>query len=82
MIADTALGVILTKEEWQENKALCFYCQVATLASLVSVGVALPEAIRAAKNGDGQPARTLLRRVRQPVAHVVRQAIQPVQQAA
>ena len=29
---DTLTTVKLSQEEWQENKALCFYCQVAAVA--------------------------------------------------
>lgn len=43
---DTLTTVKLGKEEWDENKALCFYCQVATVASFASLALALPEALR------------------------------------
>lgn len=49
-VADTALCLQLGREEWQENKAFCTYCQVATLASIASVALAAPEAIKAAQN--------------------------------
>lgn len=49
-IGDLAVTVKLGAEEWQENKKLCFYCQVATLASLASAALALPEAARAINN--------------------------------
>ena len=45
---DAFTTVKLTQEEWQENKALCFYCQVATVASWVALGLALPEVKRSA----------------------------------
>jgi uncharacterized membrane protein len=48
-VLDTATAVELGREEWQENKALCAYCQVATICSVVSVALAAPEALRAAK---------------------------------
>ncbi len=48
-VLDTATAVELGREEWQENKALCAYCQVATICSLVSVALAAPEALRSAK---------------------------------
>ena len=46
VLADAAFAVKLGREEWAENKALCWYCQSATLASLASVPLALPEAAR------------------------------------
>jgi Vitamin K epoxide reductase family len=49
-IFDSALALKLAREEWRENRALCAYCQAATLASLASVAVAAPEAIQAARN--------------------------------
>lgn len=45
---DAWLGVKLAREEWAENKALCGYCQAATLASLASFALALPGAWEAA----------------------------------
>lgn len=47
---DAGVALELGREEWAENKALCAYCQAATVASLVSVGLALPEALRAVQN--------------------------------
>jgi hypothetical protein len=41
---DVAVALKLAREEWQENQALCGYCQAATLASLVSAALAIPEA--------------------------------------
>lgn len=49
-IADTALDVQLAREEWQENKALCAYCQAATVISAATVALAVPEAIKAIRN--------------------------------
>lgn len=49
---DVATNLVLAREEWAENKALCFYCQTAAVASLASLPLALPE------------ARTALRRLR------------------
>jgi uncharacterized membrane protein len=46
---DTLTALKLAREEWGENRALCAYCQVATLASLASLALALPEAGRAAR---------------------------------
>lgn len=57
-LADTALALELTREEWNENKALCFYCQVATVASIATVALAAPEAVKAAQNLLGQKKTT------------------------
>jgi uncharacterized membrane protein len=46
-IYDSAVALKLGQEEWAENKALCDYCQAATVASIASVALALPEAARA-----------------------------------
>ena len=47
----------LAREEWQENRAFCAYCQTATLASFASEAFALSEAARAARLllGRGDP---------------------------
>ncbi|MFI7575749.1 hypothetical protein [Micromonospora sp. NPDC049497] len=45
--AKAVLAVELGREEWRDNRALCAYCQVATLASAASAVLALPEARRA-----------------------------------
>jgi uncharacterized membrane protein len=49
VLNDAAFALTLGKEEWAENKALCWYCQSATLASLASVPLALPEAWKGLK---------------------------------
>lgn len=46
-LIDAAVSTELAREEWSENKAFCEYCQVATLASYLSVALALPEMITA-----------------------------------
>jgi uncharacterized membrane protein len=46
---DTATAVQLGREEWQENKALCAYCQVATAISIASVVLAMPEVLKGVK---------------------------------
>ncbi|KAA2236662.1 vitamin K epoxide reductase family protein [Salinarimonas soli] len=46
-VYDAGVALKLGKEEWDENGALCGYCQAATLASLASVALALPEAVKA-----------------------------------
>ncbi|MDX2137386.1 MAG: vitamin K epoxide reductase family protein [Chloroflexota bacterium] len=63
---DVVLALQLAREEWRDTKALCFYCQIATVASLVSLGLALPETVRAIQtvrdddtslaNGYGKPS--------------------------
>ena len=44
---DSATALKLGQEEWAENRAFCAYCQAATVASLLSLALALPEAARA-----------------------------------
>lgn len=44
---DVATNLTLAREEWQENKALCAYCQTASVLSLASAVLAMPEAARA-----------------------------------
>ena len=48
-VFDAGLCLSLAKKEWQENRALCAYCQAATVASLVTVATTLPEAIQAVR---------------------------------
>lgn len=47
---DVQTNMRLAREEWQENKAFCVYCQSANLASLATAALALPEAWRAARH--------------------------------
>jgi uncharacterized membrane protein len=47
---DAATCVKLGMEEWEENKALCAYCQAATLISFATLGLSLFEAAEAARN--------------------------------
>jgi Vitamin K epoxide reductase family len=54
---DSYVAIKLGREEWQDNRALCDYCQTATLASLASAGLALPEAVEAARTLLGRHAR-------------------------
>lgn len=54
VLNDAAFALKLGQEEWAENKALCWYCQSATLASLTSVPLVLPEAIRGLKRIFGR----------------------------
>ncbi|MGN6548768.1 MAG: vitamin K epoxide reductase family protein [Pararhizobium sp.] len=44
---DSIVCLRLAREEWRENRAFCSFCQTATAASLASLALALPEAIRA-----------------------------------
>ncbi len=46
---DSVSAVRLAAEEWRDTKALCGYCQAATVASLLSFAIALPEAARAVR---------------------------------
>lgn len=46
---DLVTALRLAREEWAENKALCSWCQIATLASAATFALTLPEATRAAK---------------------------------
>lgn len=47
ILGDSVVALKLAREEWNENRALCAYCQVATLASLASLALAVPEVLRA-----------------------------------
>ncbi len=49
VLMDAAGAVMLGREEWKENKKLCFYCQIATLASAASLALAIPEVVSAIK---------------------------------
>ena len=40
----------LAREEWQENRAFCSWCQAATLISAATLALSLPEARKAAAN--------------------------------
>jgi uncharacterized membrane protein len=50
ILGDSVVALKLAQEEWQENKAFCAYCQVATLASVASIVLAAPEVINAVKS--------------------------------
>ncbi|MCC3160269.1 vitamin K epoxide reductase family protein [Hymenobacter sp. 15J16-1T3B] len=50
LLGDVLTNLTLAREEWQENKALCFYCQTANVLSVASLALAVPEVVRAAKN--------------------------------
>lgn len=46
-LVDVVTNLELAREEWNDNKKLCAYCQTATLASIASLVLAWPEAKRA-----------------------------------
>ncbi|MVN75445.1 vitamin K epoxide reductase [Hymenobacter sp. HMF4947] len=48
-LIDLVTNVQLGREEWQENKKLCFYCQASTVAATATAILAVPEAIKAIK---------------------------------
>ena len=54
VIGDAFFALKLGREEWRTNKALCWYCQSATLASLASVPLVLPEARKGLKRLFGR----------------------------
>jgi uncharacterized membrane protein len=57
---DFATCLKLGQEEWAENKALCSWCQVATLISAVTAALSLSEAIRAGRTllaASDEPAK-------------------------
>ena len=53
---DLALCGALAAQEWRENKALCSWCQVATAISAATLGLALPEALKAVRGRDDATA--------------------------
>lgn len=50
VLYDVVTNLRLAREEWQGNKALCEYCQMASLASIASAALVLPEAVTAARH--------------------------------
>ena len=54
LLFDGVLSLELAREEWNENKAFCEYCQVATLCSLASIVLAVPEVMTAVRTLLGQ----------------------------
>ncbi|NDJ17813.1 vitamin K epoxide reductase family protein [Myxacorys almedinensis] len=54
---DSILALRLARIEWRDNEALCAYCQVATLCSLTSFILAIPEARTAFQHLFGQRDR-------------------------
>lgn len=51
---DVLTNLELAREEWNDNKKFCAYCQSATIISLITVLFTAPEAIRAAKSLLGE----------------------------
>jgi uncharacterized membrane protein len=47
LVLDGVTNVELAREEWSENKAFCEYCQVATVCSIASIVLAVPEVVTA-----------------------------------
>ncbi len=43
---DSLSALKLAQEEWSTNQKLCAYCQAATVASIASAALAIPEAIK------------------------------------
>jgi uncharacterized membrane protein len=64
-LGDSLSALKLAQEEWAENKALCVYCQIATMASIASVALAVPEVLTAIRGfqsgGADQPFGRLTR---------------------
>lgn len=57
-LTDLATNLELGREEWKENKKLCFYCQVSTVAAAVTVaGAARSHEGHAPPVGRQQPKR-------------------------
>ena len=73
-VADVAVNLKLAREEWKENKALCGYCQTATLASVVSLVLAVPEAVDAWRVLRGAAQRKRVRRAATLLAEAARDA--------
>ena len=48
-VYDVVTTVRLTKEEWEDNSALCPYCQAATVTTVIAAALAMPEAAKAAR---------------------------------
>ncbi|QIR35425.1 vitamin K epoxide reductase family protein [Tolypothrix sp. PCC 7910] len=58
LVLDTAVSAKLAQEEWSENKAFCEYCQVATVSSIASLVLAVPEIMTAVRTLLGQEKNT------------------------
>ena len=53
-VADVVTNLELAREEWNDNKKLCAYCQTASLLSLATLALAVPEACSALKKLRGK----------------------------
>lgn len=49
ILIDSGVSLELAREEWSENKAFCDYCQVATVCSVASLVLAIPEVLTAVR---------------------------------
>ena len=49
LVLDGVVSAELAREEWSENKAFCEYCQVATVCSVASIVLAVPEVLTAVR---------------------------------
>ena len=47
LVWDGVTNVELAPQEWRQNKAFCEYCQVATVCSIASIVLAVPEVVTA-----------------------------------
>jgi hypothetical protein len=47
ILMDVGASLKLATEEWGEQRAFCEYCQVATLCSIASLALAVPEIVSA-----------------------------------
>lgn len=56
-LIDSLVALELAREEWNENKAFCAYCQVATLCSFASFALSLPEAMTAWQHLQNQQSQ-------------------------
>ena len=54
--ADFALCSAMAVKEWEENKKLCSWCQVATVVSAATLAVTLPEAVKALRGPEATTA--------------------------
>lgn len=73
-VIDAVTALELGREEWQENKKFCAYCQTATIASLASVALAVPEvlsAIRTLRSGSTPPVADFVQRTNDLIERAV-----------
>ena len=54
---DVVTNLRLAREEWADNKALCAYCQTASLLSMATLALTLPEAAKALGHTTGRMLR-------------------------